>query len=550
MRRAAVAFALLVLGGGLASGARAGEPPKAEPPNAAPSKGETAAEIDAEWSALVAPGPADFRRFLTRYRAAPDGAERARSLAAKILEVYDPNDRAAHEALGHAEFAYEVPEEISYRRYPFVRIVEEAREIRWFTDLRPYATALEALVRCHEHARRLATDEAYAALDVARRGIDQDENLRPYNYDAVFASPYLICYSTSERIDEAGMWRMSPAERAKAWAELDRRRVGYKRVLAEKARIYTQVYERFLATYGESCDLRPLMDPYGGRPDYPPGRRSFREGCPLPVWVFSDRDAWNRHHETVLRNPIAPNVTGYFNPAIGFVFSVDASPKDRDEEIYVSARLAVRQLLHWFARQRNEWGRLAVPQQYFSSGFGDWFGAVRMAKDRTLTFGGAAPLHVTNLRLVRERLASQNKKMMIFPLREFTTFEGNGNVQAWGVQNWGVDPNFVLSLFELQSWAFFLFLDEYDGGRRRPVIAKLVDAMLRYPRGEEGYLATQTRKVLGIEGEDGWKLLQKEFDAFYGELAQREVPADVPPALDDWPGYVAPDLEAPTGPAK
>ena len=550
MRRALVAVALLGLGGGLVGGARADEPPKGGPSNAPPTNVEAAADIDGEWRALAAPSAADFRRFLARYRAAPDGAERARSLAAKIVETYDPNDRAARETLGHAEFAYDIPEEISYRRYPFVRIVEEAREVRWFADLRPYATALEALVRCHEHARRLATDDAYAALDVARRGIDQDEHLRPYNYDAVFASPYLICYSTSERIDEAGMWRMPPAERAKAWAERDRRRAGDKRVLAEKARIYTQVYERFLATYGEACDLHPLMEPYGGRPDYPAGRRSYREGCALVVWVFSDEEAWTAHHETVLREPIARDVVGYFHAATGLVYVRDQGPKDRDEEIDVNARIAVRQLIHWFARQRNEWGRPWFPQQYFSSGFGDWFGTARLAKDRTLTFGGVSPRRLTRLRTLKESMAARSKKLPVFPLRLLTEFEGYDDVQQWGVQTWSLDPALVLRLFELQSWAFFHFLDEFDGGRRRAVIAKLLNAMLRHPRDNEGYLATQTRTLLGIEGEEGWKALDEEFAAFYAELVTREVAADAPPALDDWPGYVAPDLEAPTGPAK
>ena len=47
-----------------------------------------------------------------------------------------------------------------------------------------------------------------------------------------------------------------------------------------------------------------------------------------------------------------------------------------------------------------------------------------------------------------------------------------------------------------------------------------------------------------------WKRIDDEFRAFYDELGTRD-PASIgptPPALSDWPGYVAPDLEAPTGP--
>jgi len=48
----------------------------------------------------------------------------------EMLEQADPNDKAAHELLGHREFTYDVPEEISFRKYPFVRAVEEAIRTR------------------------------------------------------------------------------------------------------------------------------------------------------------------------------------------------------------------------------------------------------------------------------------------------------------------------------------------------------------------------------------------------------------------------------------
>ncbi len=511
---------------------------------------ESVAAVEAEWGLLERPTRPDVRRFLQRFRAAIGGEARARELATRMIRDFDVNDEIAHEILGHKEFAYEVPEEISYRRYPFVRIVEEAGVKRWFDDLVPYTAALEAYAKCTTHAKRLAEEPAYAALDVARRGIDLDEHLHSYNYDAVFASPYLICYSTRERIDEAAMWNMSRAEKSRAWAELDSRRVGYKRVLAEKARIYTQVYREFLKRYGEACDLKPLMDPFGGRPDYPAGRRSYREGCPLVVWVFSDHDAWRDYHEGARRVPIWGSASGYHSSDTGRIYSHDRALEDRDGEIAANTEAAVSQLLHWFARQRDEWGAVHTPQTWFSRGFPAWFGAVTMSKDRSLAFVGVSRNRLGSLKSLKDHLSRENRKLFVFPLKELTSFQGYGNVQAWGVQQWGINPGFVFSLFDKQSWALAHFLNVGADGKYRPAFDRFVNVMLLPPRESPDYVATTFRKEFAIGTDDDWKRMQKEFDRFYAELIKRDpdTVAPIPPALDDWPDYVAPDLEAPTGP--
>lgn len=534
-------LALLVLSLALACApARAGEPP-------APT--DTVASVDAEWAAVRNPTAVEYRRFLARYKALPDGKERARAIARELIETTDPNDGEARAALGHKEFAHEVPEEISYRRYPFVRIVEEAGAQRWFEDPVPYANALEAFIACQKHAARLTDDLAYSSLDVARRGIDQDEYLRSYNYDAIFASPFLICYSTKERIDEAALWKLPKAERAKAWAELDARRVPYKRVLAEKARIYTQVYARFLAQYGEACDLKSLMDPYGGRPEYPVGKRSFREGCPLTVWVFSDAKAWKAHHEEVVGEPVDPLWVGYLHPHSGRVLCHDHAPEDREGELLANTRLATLSALYWFYRQRAEWGQARAPYDFFTRGFPDWFGSATLGKDRALAF---VPWNRVQLRKLLEwkSVATNSRHLMpVFPLRDLLSFEGPGAVRAYGVERWGLE---VITLFRGQCWAFFAFLDQAAGGKRRPVIARLLNDYLLAPRAEEGYMFGKARAALGLGTEADWAALDAEFATFYAELLKKD-PASIgafPPALDDWPGYVAPDLLPPTGPVK
>ncbi len=521
-------------------------PARADGPPAPP---DSLARLDAEWAALPKRTADDYRRFLARYQALPDGKPRALELAREVITVVDPNVAEARALLGYREFAHDVPEEISYRRYPFVRIVEEAGAQRWFDDPVAYANALEAFIACQKHAERLTNDLPYSALDVARRGIDQDEYLRPYNYDAIFASPFLICYSTKERIDEAALWKLSKVERAKAWAELDARRVPYRRVLAEKARIYTQVYERFLAQYGESSRLKPLMDPFGGRPDYPAGKRSFREGCPLTAWVFSDGDAWTAYHRQVRGEPLDGGVWGYLEPSSGRVFTYDHGVEAREPALLAQTRLATLAVLHAFARQRDEWARPYLPQGFFAKGFPDWFGSATLAPDRTLMPVAWNRTQLEKLRGYKDTSERFGRKLPVFPLRELLALETQGAIAAYAAQQFGVA---VGGLFRGQSWAFFAFLDQAADGKRRPAIPALLEAYLVAPRVAEGYMLGKAREILGIASDADWAALDAEFATFYAELLKKD-PATIgplPPALDDWPGYVAPELLPPTGPLK
>ena len=516
-----------------------------------PRSGDTLATVGAEWSALGHPSSAQYREFMKRFQAVTGGTEKAKSIAAELLKQADPNDKDAHALLGHKEFAFDVPEEISFKKYPFVRAVEDARTQRWFDDDEAYGLAMKAYEKTLAHARRLADDRVYSALDIARREIDRDEHFKQYNYDAIFASPYLICYSSNERFDEEALIKLSKSERAKKLAELEKKREAYQKILAEKAKIYPQLYAEFLKRYGEDCDLHPLMDEFGGRPDYPAGKQSFREGCPLIVWIFSDKKAFTEYHETVKKDPIASGVAGYFSPATGWVYLYDEDGGDREFEVNKNVHEGTHQLEHWFTRQKNEWGRARVPQSFFGEGFAEYMGSVTMEKDRTLKFVGINRPRLQSLKQIKENLSKANKKMFVFPLKELTQFEGYHNVQNWGAQTWGVDPNFVLGLFYIQSWAFVYFLNEHDGHKYQPAFKKYLEDMLNYPRGAEGYGFEKFKREFNINTDDDWKKLQKEFDGFYDKLIKMDDDkvGPRPPARDDWPGYVPVGGEA-TDPEK
>lgn len=506
---------------------------------------DTMATLAAEWTALGHPTTPQFREYLKRFKKVAGGMDKAKEIAAQMLKQGDTNDKDARELLGHKEFALDVPEEISFRKYPFVRAVEDAHAQRWFDDDESYALAMKAYEKTLAHAKKLATDREYQALDVARRGIDRDEHFKHYNYEAIFASPYLICYSDTERFDEESLISLPRAERTKKLVELEKKREEFQRILAEKAMIYPQLYAEFLKRYGETCDLHPLMDEFGGRADYPPGKQSYREGCPLIVWIFSDKKAFQEYHDAVKKESIDPGVAGYFSPDTGWVYLYDEPGTDREFEVNKNVHEGTHQLQHWFTKQKNEWGKPRVPQSFFGEGFAEYMGSVTMAKDRKLTFIGLNRPRLSSLKQIKDQLTQSNQKLFIFPLKELTSFQGYENVKGWGVDRWKVNPGFVLGLFYIQSWAFVYFLNENDNHKYQKNFKKYLDDMLNYPRDAENYGAEKFKRAMNINTDDDWKKLQKEFDAFYEKLIKMDLDkiGPKPPAHEDWPGYEAPGVD-------
>ena len=473
------------------------------------------------------------------------GAEKAKVVAKDMIALQDANDKTAHELLGHKEYTFEVPEEISFRKYPFVRAVDEAHAQRWFDDPESYALAVKAFEKTKAHAQRLETDRVYRALDGARREIDRDEFFKNYNYDAIFAAPYLICYATDERIEEEDFIKLSKADRSKKMAELEKKKEGYRRILAEKAQIYPQLYREFMRRYGEECELKPLMDEFGGRPDYPASKKSFRDGCPLIVWIFSDKKAFTDYHEKVKREGINPGIAGYFSPATGWVYLYDEDNGDREFEVNKNVHEGTHQLEHWFQRQKNEWGQAHVPQSFFGEGFAEFMGSVTMEKDRKLTFVGLNRPRLESLKQVKDMLSKQNQKMFTFPVKDLVGFEGYGNVVAWAAEHWGAfGAGAGLQLFYVQSWALVYFMNEFSSHKYQKAFTMFLDDMLNFPKEAEHYTFDKFKRAMNLKSEDDWKKLDKEFQTYYlSTLAtmKLETIGKKPPARDDWPGYVEPD---------
>lgn len=271
------------------------------------------------------------------------------------------------------------------------------------------------------------------------------------------------------------------------------------------------------------------------------------------VWIFADRAAWDQDHE-IRRDPIPSSVAGYLRPNAGHVVAYDRAPTDADDDLHLHARLATAQVMHYFRRQLNEWAHAYDSDDAIWSGFMDWFGSVTMARDRTLTFTGVHRPLLGRLRQWRELRAQTSKPLPRHALRVLLGIASRSEAMAAGAEALGVPPSQGLELFRIESWAFMLFLTEGLDAKYRARVPELVRDLLGRPtRGEDDKKdarATRIGKLLGLATLDDWTRIDQEFGAFYEALAMRD-PASIgplPPALSDWPGYVAPDLEAPTGP--
>jgi len=455
----------------------------------------------------------------------------------------DANYAPARQALGHKEFVHEVPEIIAFTGYPYIRAVEEAAKQRWFgpDEEREYEVAMRAWAKTLAHAKKLdpdTGDSTFRALDGARREISRNQHFKDYNYEAIFASPYLICYSSEDRLTEEDLLSIPKNQRQAKLAEMQQKREGYLRILAEKAKIYQQLYTEFLKRYGEDCDVRDLMAPHGGRADLPASKRSFKDGCPLIIWIFSDRNAFKAHHDNVVKSPIGDFVAGYFSPATGWVYLYDEAD-NREFEINKNVHEGTHQLEHWFARQKREWGPTRTPQSFFGEGFAEYVGAVNMAKDRTLTFHGVNRPRVEFLKGMEQQMKAQSRKLLIFPTKVLVGFEGYHKVREWTVENWKMDG---LGVFYAQSWAFVYFLNEAHGQKYKAKFHGYIEDILNHPLDDaEGYGFKMFAKRFNLKTDGDWQKLHAEFEKFYLETV---IPMDLaklgaqPPSLNDWPGYV------------
>jgi hypothetical protein len=520
---------------------------------------ESLADVEGDYKQKSAHSTKELVEFLRRYKSIENerAKERAKEVAQEIVAVAPPTEKAAiteaRETLGHLRFANEIPEEITYYNEPFIRAVQDANAQQWFSDKEQYDLAMKAWRKTVAHAKRLAEDRVYAALTQEKSRISRDADFKDYKYTTHFASPYLIFYSSKDEMSEFDLMKMSRAERAKELAEMEERRKEWSLVLAEKGKIYSQLYQHFMKTYGEECDLKDLMQPYGGRPDYPPSKRSFAEGVPLVIWIFDSREAFDYHHNKVQKDGASglENVAGYFSPQTGWVYLYDEA--DRHFEINKNVHEGTHQLQHWFTRQKNEWATdFRVPQSFFGEGFAEYVGSVQMDEQRNLKFIGVNRPRLRAWQDILKRAERDSKKPPIFPLEALVGFEGYGQAAEYARDKLnlpavGLPPDAGLHVFYIQSWALVYFLNDHANQKYRKSFHAFLNDMLVYEDDEERFGYEAFKRAFKIKTESDWKALDTEFRNFYTKdlkAIQISSLGEEPPGKGHWPGFVEPDEDA------
>jgi hypothetical protein len=395
-----------------------------------------------------------------------------------------------------------------------VRVIQLARAKRWFSDARAYELSMEALDRAQAYSLRLETDRLHRAHDGAIRSVAVDPELSKIPFDATFASPYVICMPRGkDESDPAAAIFEPPAVRDARRAYFAQEAAKRARVMGDVGRTLQQVYAEFLRRYGEIADLRDLMGEFGGRPDLPIGKRSFRDGCPLVVWIAGDDDS--------LRPPPGRLVVWRF---------------DREEDLRHLVLDAVTQLLYWFRRQRNEWGGAGPsPQTFFELGLPRQWIDLTIGAGRTLRWGGEKPWLET-LRLGDRVAAASGRTAFRFPLEDLVKLEGYGNVEAYAFEHAGPSAGAAgLAVFAAQSAAFLEFLRDGAGGKRRGAFDAFVAGAFVSSHVDPATSVARFESAFGIRSKKDWKDLDDEFRGYLAAQAATPEQAAAPQEKDDGP---------------
>ena len=470
----------------------------------------------------------------------PGASAEVQRLCREIVEACDPDDLEARKTLGYTDFQTDVlgrvlepgedpvPEAIANRRgYPFLDAVVAWNRTRWLDDPEAVAEARAAIAAMREHARRLEVDPTYRLGDTIRANIAADPVLGAYCYETTWAPPHLVCYASGDRLTDYDLlqvpdWR----RRNQLREELRARRKVLEPALAAKARIFAQLNTEFLRRYGKQLGLQPLDAPYGGRPDYEPGVRSYPDGVPMVVWVFESRQAYLDYHVTHRGVSRALRYDhGYFEPSTAWITTYDSTalPEEAERQIRTLLRLGTYQLQYWYARQRNRWGSPDWGQEFFGAGLAGILSGVRVGEDLTLEFTNVdVDLLEAAQRIAASRRA-EGQAYPLFPLQRLTSITTYAEATRLGEALLGVGQGAALDLFFQQSWMFVLFLREYEDGRYREAFDRYLDAYMSRGTGF-GQAEQVLRRCLGIESTD-WPRLDGEFRTYVEEdLLKRELP--------------------------
>ncbi len=417
---------------------------------------DTLASIKTELAETSLKRASQYKAFAQRFLGlgSEEGKAEAMSLYRQLIEQVAPEDLEARKALGYTDFQSDVlgrvleemedpiPDSIANRKgYPFLDTVRHYHNKRWLNDEEDIELAKLAVAEMKAHEKNLAEDHIYRAGDQIRANIATDNKLKDLNYITVWSAPYLVVYSSSDTLSEFELRDIEDkAERRKKKQEMLDKRKGWEVVLREKAAIYTQLYEEWMRRYRERFELKDLTEPYGGRPDYKASDRSFLDGVPFVIWIFTDEKAFQTYHEEKMGGRLPPGVAGYFNPGNGWIFLFDDpgdDPEKRTFEVNKNLHEGTHQLEHWFTKQRNRWGDPKPSQDSFSEGLAEFLGTAQMDKARNLKFIEVNVPRLKMMQSIAETLKRSNLEYPIFPVEHLVAFGSYAEMQQWAASQSG-----------------------------------------------------------------------------------------------------------------
>ncbi len=523
---------------------------------AEPAAPDTLASLKKERREAKLRKPGDYRALATRFLAlgGDDAQEQARELYTALIEEVDENDAVARKFLGYTDFQADIlgevlqeggdpiPEEVANRHgYPWVDAVNLFNSRRWLDDEEEIELAKEAVAEMREHAQKLTTDRLYRAGDKIRANVALDPLLAGLNYKALWAPPYLICYSSSDSLSAFDLLKEeSKAERRKMKQTLLDKQKEWDGVLREKAAVYQGLFKEWMRRYGERLGLKPLTDPWGGRPDLKPGVRSFQDGVPLVVWIFTDNEAFQKYHEERKGGRLPAGVGGYFTPSTGYIYLFDMPPgstEARMDEINTLCHEGTHQLEYWFGKQVTRWGKANVGQDAFSEGIAEYLGSVEMDENRKLTFTGVNHGRLKSMIEYQKQYKEQNKDYPIIPLQKLISFQNYNQCMQWAQSELGIPGGVGLMLLYQQGWAMTLFFNEYKNGKFKEKWLDFLAANLRRET-DFGQSVPTFKRIFKLRDEDDWDDLEAEYEKWLLEDLLKRDPAKYmykPPKRGEWP---------------
>ena len=496
--------------------------------NEAPVAKETVRDVIADFGTSSLATKKKYQVIIARLKAAAGDESSRKEALKKVYAEYIKgpgfDDDEARTALGYMKFDYTVDYDIEDHDMDYIRGAVAASKRKWFPpeDKEAYEQAMEAKEKTEAHLERYTNDRLFRLGIETRNEIANNSEFKEYHFASEWIAPFMVCYASKERVSEYDLLSIEdPAERKAKAEELRRKRKEWEPFLKEKATILKDLYDEWMRRFAKPLRLNDLHAKFGGRPDLKQGKVSFRDGCPLVVWIFADKAAFDDYHKKEKVN-LPPGVAGYFSPKTGWVYLFDEedSKEARRFEVNKNVHEGVHQLEYWFTRQRLEWGYPPFGQDFFGEGIAEWLGAVKMNGARKLEYIDVNLTRLSSMHMTKKVFKDQlQKDYPIFPLENLTSFGSYAQAQNWGAAKWGVPQGQVMGIFYEQSWAAVYFLTEYEDGKYRDRFNKMFDLILH---GFGGVKTGQAfREAFGIEDEEDWEEIEEEWTEYINDVLMK-----------------------------